>query len=99
MTTLAGFAPAYFLLATWTYGLFVPSGLFVPCILTGAAWGRLFGVALRTWFPKGHWGDPGSYALIGAAATLGKVTSVRILSYNNKQSFTFVLSFSESETT
>ena len=99
MTTLAGFAPAYFLLATWTYGLFVPSGLFVPCILTGAAWGRLFGVALRTWFPKGHWGDPGSYALIGAAATLGKVTSVRIWSYNNKQSFTFVLSLSESETT
>ena len=72
VTTLAGFAPAYFLLATWTYGLFVPSGLFVPCILTGAAWGRLFGVALRKWFPNGHWGDPGSYALIGAAATLGK---------------------------
>ena len=78
VTTLAGFASAYFLLATWTYGLFVPSGLFVPCILTGAAWGRLFGVALRTWFPKGHWGDPGSYALIGAAATLGKDTAVRI---------------------
>lgn len=72
MATLAGFAPVYFLLATWTYGLFVPSGLFVPCILTGAAWGRLFGVALRTWFPNGSWGDPGSYALIGAAATLGE---------------------------
>lgn len=87
MTTLAGFAPAYFLLATWTYGLFVPSGLFVPCILTGAAWGRLFGVALRTWFPNGHWGDPGSYALIGAAATLGEDTS-----------FAFVLSLFESGT-
>ena len=73
VTTLAGFAPVYFLLATWTYGLFVPSGLFVPCILTGAAWGRLFGVALRTWFPKGTWAHPGSYALIGAAATLGKM--------------------------
>ena len=70
--TLAGFAPVYFLLATWTYGLFVPSGLFVPCILTGAAWGRLWGVALRIWFPKGNWGHAGSYALIGAAATLGK---------------------------
>ena len=74
MATLAGFAPVYFLLATWTYGLFVPSGLFVPCILTGAAWGRLFGVALKAWFPSGKWGDPGSYALIGAAATLGEDT-------------------------
>ncbi|KAL9957142.1 hypothetical protein ACROYT_G038744 [Oculina patagonica] len=78
VATLAGFAPAYFLLATWTYGLFVPSGLFVPCILTGAAWGRLFGVALRTWFPNGSWGDPGSYALIGAAATLGGVVRMTI---------------------
>lgn len=78
VTTLAGFAPVYFLLATWTYGLFVPSGLFVPCILTGAAWGRLFGVALRTWFPKGTWGEPGSYALIGAAATLGGVVRMTI---------------------
>ena len=70
--TLGGFAPINFILATWTYGLFVPSGLFVPCILTGAAWGRLFEVALRTWFPGGTWGHPGSYALIGAAATLGE---------------------------
>lgn len=76
--TLAAFAPVYFLLATWTYGLFVPSGLFVPCILAGAAWGRMFGVALRTWFPKGTWGDPGSYALIGAAATLGGVVRMTI---------------------
>lgn len=98
MATLAGFAPAYFLLATWTYGLFVPSGLFVPCILTGAAWGRLFGVALRKWFPNGHWGDPGSYALIGAAATLGKDTSVEIWCYDKKLSFAFVSSLSESET-
>lgn len=76
--TLGGFAPINFILATWTYGLFVPSGLFVPCILTGAAWGRLFEVALRTWFPGGTWGHPGSYALIGAAATLGGVVRMTI---------------------
>jgi len=75
-STLGGFAPVYFLLATWTYGLYVPSGLFVPCILTGAAWGRLFGVSLRSLFPKGTWGHPGSYALIGAAATLGESCSL-----------------------
>ena len=91
MTTLAGFAPVYFLLATWTYGLFVPSGLFVPCILTGAAWGRLFGVALRTWFPKGTWGEPGSYALIGAAATLGKLLSIAQTLDKRNQSRLFVL--------
>ena len=91
VTTLAGFAPVYFLLATWTYGLFVPSGLFVPCILTGAAWGRLFGVALRTWFPKGTWGEPGSYALIGAAATLGKLLSIAQTLDKRNQSRLFVL--------
>ena len=76
VSTLGVFAPIYFLLATWTYGLYVPSGLFVPCILTGAAWGRLFGVSLRSLFPKGTWGHPGSYALIGAAATLGESRSL-----------------------
>lgn len=80
VATLAGFAPIYFLLATWTYGLFVPSGLFVPCILTGAAWGRLWGVALRKLFPNGNWGHTGSYALIGAAATLGNSISEKHLS-------------------
>lgn len=78
VSTLGVFAPIYLLLATWTYGLYVPSGLFVPCILTGAAWGRLFGVSLRSVFPKGTWGHPGSYALIGAAATLGGVVRMTI---------------------
>ena len=79
LKTLSAFAPVYFILATWTYGLYVPSGLFVPCILTGAAWGRMFGVALTTIFPKGTWGDPGTYALIGAAATLGKTDGFWII--------------------
>lgn len=74
MGTVASFFPLYFLLATWTYGLYVPSGLFVPCILTGAAWGRLFGLALQKIFPYVNWVGPGTYALIGAAATLGTVS-------------------------
>jgi len=31
----------YFLLACWTYGTSIPSGLFVPSLLCGAAFGRL----------------------------------------------------------
>ena len=49
--TVALFGLFYFLLACWTYGLSVPSGLFIPSLLTGAAWGRLFGIALYSWFP------------------------------------------------
>ena len=49
--TLALFGFFYFLLACWTYGLSVPSGLFIPCLLTGAAWGRLLGIFLKYCFP------------------------------------------------
>ncbi len=50
MQTVGLFALFYFILATWTYGLSVPSGLFIPCLLTGAAWGRLVGILLVTLF-------------------------------------------------
>ena len=52
VTTLAVFFCIYFLLATWTYGISVPSGLFIPSLLAGAAWGRLFGIFLRSIFPN-----------------------------------------------
>ena len=39
--TLSVFFLLYFLLACWTYGTAVPSGLFVPSLLCGAAYGRL----------------------------------------------------------
>jgi len=41
----------YFLLSCWTYGLSVSSGLFIPSLLTGAAWGRLVGSGLASLFP------------------------------------------------
>lgn len=72
------FFPIYFLLATWTYGVFVPSGLFVPCILTGAAWGRLFAVCLSKFLPNQFVADSGLYAVIGAAAFLGGVVRMTI---------------------
>eukprot|EP00794_Sanderia_malayensis_P009333 gene9333-10316_t len=76
--TIALFAICYFFLATWTYGLYVPSGLFVPTILCGAAWGRLFGDCVYSAFPKGKWSDPGIYALLGSAAMLGGVMRMTI---------------------
>ncbi|KAF6041128.1 hypothetical protein EB796_000564 [Bugula neritina] len=79
--TLGIFALLYFLLATWTYGLQVPSGLFIPLLLTGAAWGRLCGIGLgyllkdqESWLHI----YPGKYALIGAAAMLGGVVRMTI---------------------
>lgn len=45
--TLALFFALYFLLACWTYGTSVPSGLFVPSLLCGAAFGRLVANVLK----------------------------------------------------
>ena len=36
-----------FILSVLTYGIAVPSGLFVPCILMGCGFGRLFGEFLK----------------------------------------------------
>uniref|UniRef100_A0A8C4STU5 Chloride channel protein n=1 Tax=Erpetoichthys calabaricus TaxID=27687 RepID=A0A8C4STU5_ERPCA len=44
--TLGLFTLSYFLLACWTYGLTVSAGVFIPSLLIGAAWGRLFGILL-----------------------------------------------------
>ncbi|XP_033118089.1 H(+)/Cl(-) exchange transporter 7-like isoform X2 [Anneissia japonica] len=76
--TLSVFFVVYFILSCWTYGLSIPSGLFIPCILTGAAWGRLFGILLNTIAPAAKLSDPGKYALIGAAAQLGGVLRMTI---------------------
>jgi chloride channel 7 len=66
-----------FALAVVTYGIAVPSGLFVPCILMGCAFGRLMGEAVRHWFPE-HDIIPGTYAIVGATAMLGGVARMTI---------------------
>jgi chloride channel 7 len=70
--TLLIFCATYYFLAIWTYGLAIPSGLFIPSLLIGAAWGRLFGIGINTLFPTASV-NPGKYALIGAASTLGGI--------------------------
>nr|KAG5710384.1 hypothetical protein BaRGS_022202 [Batillaria attramentaria] len=77
-STLGIYTLGYFLLACWTYGLSVPSGLFIPSLLIGAAWGRLFGMGLQYVVPDAKWADPGKYALIGAASQLGGIVRMTI---------------------
>ena len=49
--TLLLYCVTFFVLGCWTYGLAIPSGLFIPSLLIGAAWGRLFGLCLQLMFP------------------------------------------------
>ena len=49
--SLAFYGCLYFFLATWTYGLMVSSGLFVPSLLVGATWGRLIGNVINEYIP------------------------------------------------
>lgn len=51
ITTLLAFVPIYFLLSNITYGLNVSLGIFIPCLLTGAAWGRLLASFMAMAFP------------------------------------------------
>ncbi|XP_068606085.1 H(+)/Cl(-) exchange transporter 7 [Brachionichthys hirsutus] len=77
--TLSLFTLTYFFLACWTYGLSVSAGIFIPSLLIGAAWGRLFGILLASVTPtNSNWADPGKYALIGAAAQLGGIVRMTL---------------------
>ncbi|XP_032631294.1 H(+)/Cl(-) exchange transporter 6 isoform X4 [Chelonoidis abingdonii] len=75
--TLSLFFLLYFLLSCWTYGSSVPSGLFVPSLLCGAAFGRLVANLLKSYIGLDHIYS-GTFALIGAAAFLGGVVRMTI---------------------
>jgi chloride channel 7 len=69
----------YISMAAITYGIAVPSGLFVPSLLSGAAFGRLFGHLLHKLdHTNGTFADTGTYALMGAAAVLGGMARMTI---------------------
>ncbi|XP_029433686.1 chloride transport protein 6 isoform X2 [Rhinatrema bivittatum] len=75
--TLSLFFGLYFLLSCWTFGVSVPSGLFVPSLLCGAAFGRLIANLLKGYIGLDHIYS-GTFALIGAAAFLGGVVRMTI---------------------
>ena len=66
----------YISLAVVVYGIAVPSGLFVPSLLSGAAFGRLFGNVAHRLHPDLAFSN--TYALIGAAAVLGGMARMTI---------------------
>ncbi|XP_017490317.1 PREDICTED: H(+)/Cl(-) exchange transporter 7-like [Rhagoletis zephyria] len=76
--TLCIFVGTYFFVSCVTYGLYVSAGLFIPGLLLGAAWGRLFGLVLSHLFTEQAWICPGKFALIGASASLGGIVRMTI---------------------
>ncbi|GMH24457.1 hypothetical protein Nepgr_026300 [Nepenthes gracilis] len=67
LSTLFVFFVAMFFLGIVTYGIAIPSGLFIPVILAGASYGRLVGTLIGSFCDF----DAGLFALLGAASFLG----------------------------
>nr|CAB3474967.1 unnamed protein product [Digitaria exilis] len=67
VSTLLTFFTTVYTLGILTYGVAVPSGLFIPVILAGASFGRLIGTLLGSISGL----DLGLFALLGAASFLG----------------------------
>uniref|UniRef100_A0A4W4EQJ1 Chloride channel protein n=1 Tax=Electrophorus electricus TaxID=8005 RepID=A0A4W4EQJ1_ELEEL len=80
------------LITVVTFGMKVPSGLFIPSMAVGAIAGRLLGVGMEQlayyhhdWVLFRGWCSPGAdcitpglYAMVGAAACLGGVTRMTV---------------------
>ncbi|XP_078614927.1 H(+)/Cl(-) exchange transporter 6-like isoform X1 [Branchiostoma floridae x Branchiostoma japonicum] len=77
LQSLGIFFLLFFCLSCWTYGTSVPSGLFVPSLLCGAAYGRFVGNLLKM-LPGFEHIYSGTFSLIGAAAFLGGVVRMTI---------------------
>ncbi|KAF5803317.1 putative CBS domain, chloride channel, voltage gated, chloride channel, core [Helianthus annuus] len=67
ITTLLVFFILMYALGIITYGIAIPSGLFIPVILAGASYGRLVGSLLVSFSNL----NVGLFALLGAASFLG----------------------------
>ncbi|XP_021737397.1 chloride channel protein CLC-a-like [Chenopodium quinoa] len=64
--TLVIYFVLYCILGLFTFGIAVPSGLFLPIILIGSAYGRLLGIAMGSYTKI----DRGLYAVLGAASLM-----------------------------
>ena len=77
------------LLVIITFGTSVPAGIFIPSMTVGASFGRIIGIFAKTfhqvqldnWYQcpaEGLCITPGTYAMVGAAATLAGVTRMTV---------------------
>lgn len=66
VSSLSIFFVLYCILGLITFGIAVPSGLFLPIILMGSAYGRLLGIAMGSYTQM----DRGLYAVLGAASLM-----------------------------
>ncbi|KAF7842823.1 chloride channel protein CLC-c-like [Senna tora] len=67
LSTLLTYFVAVYILGIITYGIAIPSGLFIPVILAGASYGRLASRLFSAFTDL----DVGLFAVIGAASFLG----------------------------
>ncbi|KAK3943072.1 H(+)/Cl(-) exchange transporter 3 [Diplogelasinospora grovesii] len=97
-----------FFLAAITFGLQIPAGIILPSMAIGALSGRAVGIVMEIW-QRNHPGfiafqscepdipciTPGTYAIIGAAATLAGVTrmtvSIVVIMFELTGALTYVL--------
>ena len=84
----------YFFFAAISFGTFCPTGLFIPTLMAGAAYGRIWGHILNVLSDQNHnlitFSNPGTYAVIGAAAMLGIncfIIIIVIYNYNNNNHY------------
>jgi len=74
--SLLCFLILYAIMSMVSYGASVPAGLFVPCLMMGACYGRLIGHVLSSF--SNDFANSGTYAFIGAASMLGGVNRMAI---------------------
>lgn len=72
--SLATLGVVYTVLLPLCISLRLPTGVWVPTFISGAAFGRLFGEVLADTIPTSEGINPGTYALAGAAAFGGAST-------------------------
>jgi len=52
ITTVVYFSICAYFLTLWSYGVHFSGGVLIPGLCTGAAWGRLVGLAVFHFFPN-----------------------------------------------
>ncbi|RLN88105.1 hypothetical protein BBJ28_00010127 [Nothophytophthora sp. Chile5] len=91
--SLSVLSAVFMLLLPLCITLKIPTGVWVPTFIGGAAFGRLFGETLATLFPR-IGATPGAYALAGAAAFGGAATravSVAVITLEITGEMTMIL--------